>query len=79
MKKLSNITVDEFRSFLLAQGLSCLRTRGGHEMWAKSGMARPVVLQTHISPIPEFVLRNCLHTLGLSREELLRFLRENNL
>lgn len=79
MRDLSNISVNEFKSALRALGLKCLRTRGGHEMWAKPGMPRPVVIQTHVSPIPEFIIRNCLRTLELSRGEFLSFLERNNL
>ncbi|MBO7109304.1 MAG: type II toxin-antitoxin system HicA family toxin [Prevotella sp.] len=73
MKKLSNITLDEFRAFMKAQGLTMQRTNGGHEMWAREGMARPVVFQTHIDPLPEFVVKNNLAAIGVSRKEFLEF------
>lgn len=73
MKKLSNITLDEFRAFMKAQGLTMQRTNGGHEMWAREGMARPVVFQTHIDPLPEFVVKNNLTAMGVTRKEFLDF------
>lgn len=73
MKKLSNITLEEFRAFMAAQGLVMLRTNGGHEMWAREGMPRPVVFQTHIDPIPEFVVRNNLMAIGVSRKDFLDY------
>ena len=73
MKKLSNITIAEFRLFLRAKGLTMERTNGGHEMWSKEGMQRPVVFQTHIDPLPEFVVKNNLTAVGVSRKELLEF------
>jgi len=79
MRDLSNISVNEFKSALRALGLKCHRTRGGHEMWAKPGMPRPDVIQTHVSPIPEFIIRNCLRTLGLSRGAFLGLSVKNNL
>lgn len=48
-KKLSNIPVIEFRKFLGSQGLNIIkdtRGRGGHEKWSKSGMDRPITIQT---------------------------------
>jgi len=73
MKKLSNITIDEFRAFMIAKGLTLQRTNGGHEMWSRDGMIRPVVFQTHIDPLPEFVVRNNLAAIGVTRKEFLNF------
>ena len=73
MKKLSNITLDEFRAFLKAKGLTMQRTNGGHEMWSREGMLRPVVFQTHIDPLPEFVVKNNLAAIDVSRKEFLEF------
>lgn len=76
MKKLSNITLDEFRAFMRAKGLSIQRTNGGHEMWSREGMQRPVVFQTHFDPLPEFVVKNNLTAIGVSRTEFLDFLQK---
>lgn len=73
MKKLSNITIDEFRAFMIAKGLMLQRTNGGHEMWSRDGMTRPVVFHTHIEPLPEFVVRNNIAAIGVTRKEFLNF------
>ena len=73
MKKLSNITLDEFRAFMKAKGLTLELTNGGHEMWSREGMQRPVVFQTHIDPLPEFVVKNNLVAIGVSRKDFLEF------
>ena len=73
MKKLANITVAEFRAFLKAKGLTLERTNGGHEMWTKEGMVRPVVFQSHIDPLPEFVVKNNLTAIGITRNEFLAY------
>jgi hypothetical protein len=49
-------------------------TNDGHEKWSKLNMIRPIILQTHISPIPVFIIKNNLKTLGLSEKDLLDFL-----
>lgn len=74
MRGLSNITVAEFRQALDRLGLSMVRTKGGHEAWMKSGMTRPVIIQTHIDPIPEFIIKNNLRNIGISRQEFLAIL-----
>jgi hypothetical protein len=61
--KLSNIPVKEFRKFLERLGLKLIkdtRGRGGHEKWSKSGMDRPITIQTHIDPVPEFIVKQVL-------------------
>ena len=74
MKKLSNITVKEFRELLLRLGLQPLRTAGGHEIWMKTGLRRAIVFQTHVEPIPEFIVRNTIRDLGMTRQEFLEIL-----
>ncbi len=69
-----NINLNDFRKFLEYKGLKKIRTRAGHEIWSKKELLRPVILQTHINPIPEFIIRNNLRTIGSSTKELLQYL-----
>lgn len=71
MKKLSNITIAEFRAVLNSYGLKVLRTKGGHEAWAKEGMLRPIIFQTHVEPIPEFIVKNAIVGLNITRQKFL--------
>jgi len=70
-QKLSNIPLADFRRFLFDMG--CIRIeqgtkgRGGHEKWTKSGLMRPITLQTHVDPVPELIIRNTLSNLGMSK------------
>ncbi len=75
MGSLSNVSIAQFRAVLAALGLDCVRTKGGHEAWMKPGMLRPVIIQTHVNPIPEFIIRSNLRSLGISREEFMRLLK----
>lgn len=78
--KLSNISLTDFRRFLFTAG--CTRTatvtrtkgRGGHEKWNKPGLTRPVILQTHIEPVPEFIVKNTLRNLGMTKEALFKII-----
>ena len=76
MKKLSNISVKEFRDTLSRLGLQPLRTVGGHEIWTKLGLKRAIVFQTHVEPIPEFIVRNAIRDLGMTRDEFISMLEE---
>jgi hypothetical protein len=68
-RKLSNITIAQFQSFLELCKASHIRTKGGHEIWSRADLNRSIVIQTHIDPIPERIIRNNLRTIGYSRKE----------
>lgn len=74
--KLSNVSVDEFRRFLCDAGCVMVSTEGGHEKWKKEGGMRSVIFQTHINPVPEFIIRNNLRTLGLTRRDFIAWLKQ---
>lgn len=74
MRSLSNISVYEFRQILVLLGLEKDRTKGGHEAWYMAGMRRPVIFQTHKEPVPEFVVKNAIRDLGMTRETFLEVL-----
>ena len=72
--KLSNIKLRLFRKFLKSQGLNIIKDtkgRGGHEKWSKLGMLRPITIQTHIDPVPEFIIKQVLRILSLNKKEFI--------
>jgi hypothetical protein len=74
-KKLSNIPLKDFRKFLSSQGLNIIKSikgRGGHEKWSKSGMDRPITIQTHIDPVTEFIVKQVLRHLDMDRNEFFK-------
>ena len=70
--RLSNISIKEYRKFLEIQGCKNTRTKGGHEHWTRKDLLRPITFQTHIEPVPEFIIKNGLRTLGISRDAFLK-------
>lgn len=76
-KKLKNLTLRDIRAFLILKGCVKDRTSGGHEAWRKSGLARPIIIQTHKKPVPEHVVRSIIKDLGISREEFLEKIQAN--
>ena len=76
-KKLSNITLKDFRRFLRNQGLNIIKTskgRGGHEKWSRVDLDRPITIQTHIDPVPEFIVKQILRHLEITRDEFFKYL-----
>lgn len=74
--KLSNVSLAIFRQFLFAMGCTRVSTEGGHEKWKKPGCLRSVILQTHVDPVPEFIVKNNLRTLGLTRTAFTDWLKQ---
>ena len=74
MGRLSNISLRRFRSFLEYKGLKAIKTEGGHEKWVRSDLGRPVMIQTHVDPVPEFIIRNNLKTIGATIKEMIDYL-----
>jgi hypothetical protein len=68
-RKISNLSLRQYRNFLQSIGCKYVSTSGGHEKWTKEGISRPIIIQTHINPIPERIIRSNLKTLGIDRKE----------
>ena len=68
-QKLSNVPLSDFRDFLEKVGCKKISTEGGHEKWTRRDLLRPIILQTHISPVPEFIIKNALRILGLTKKD----------
>ena len=69
--KLSNIDIEDLRRFFIKQGLNLIKDskgRGGHEKWSRADLDRPITIQTHISPVPEFIIKQILRHLNMSKK-----------
>lgn len=73
--KLGNVSLALFREYLFYVGCNRVSMKGGHEKWKRDGCLRSIVLQTHIDPVPEFIVKNNLRTLGLTRKDFEEWLR----
>ena len=72
--KLSNVPLRDYRLFLTKAGCNLIRTKGGHEIWVRKDLTRPIVVQTHESPIPEFIIKNTLRALDLTTTDFFNIL-----
>ena len=68
-RKLTNISIASYREFLRKTGCEYLRTSSGHEIWSRKDLTRPITFQTHIDPVPEFIIKNALRSLSISKED----------
>ncbi len=76
-RRLKNIPLRLFRDYLKHKGLNHIRSKGGHEVWSCKDLPRPVILQSHIDPIPEFIVRNNLRTLGVKVKDFYDFVENH--
>lgn len=69
VKKITNLSLKEIRNFLNNQGLKVKSIRGGHEKWIGKKLLRPIILQTHIDPVPPHIIKQILRHLDLTNQE----------
>ena len=66
---LRNVSLKDCRSFLKKVGCKNTRNAGGHEIWTRSDLLRPIALQSHIDPVPERIMKQILGILKTDREK----------
>jgi predicted RNA binding protein YcfA (HicA-like mRNA interferase family) len=71
MKKLTNISLSDYRLFLESVGCEYIRTKGGHEHWQRPDLIRLITLQNHQNPVPAFIIKQHLRYLSLSTQDFL--------
>ena len=59
---LRNISLKYFKSFLEYEGCNHIRTTGGHYVFSRKDLLRPIIVQTHIDPVPEFIVKQIMRT-----------------
>lgn len=77
-KKLSNISLKDFQTFLFNEGLKITKNtkgRGGHEKWTRHDLDRPITIQTHVSPVPVHIVLQVLRHLKMSRQDFFKKLK----
>jgi hypothetical protein len=73
-QSIKNVSIREFKGFLSYKGLKYIRTSDGHEVWSGEELTRPVIFQTHIDPIPIFVIKSNLRTMECTLNDLRKYL-----
>jgi predicted RNA binding protein YcfA (HicA-like mRNA interferase family) len=73
-QKLTSVKIADFREFLKKVGCKKIRTKGGHEVWARKDLLRPIIVQTHVEPVPEFIIQNALRNLKLTKKDFFKIL-----
>ena len=72
-----NIPLKDFRKYLEYRCLKHTRTNGSHEVWVRRDLFRPVIVQTNKDPIPMFIVKSNLRTMGETIDDLMTFMEQN--
>ena len=72
----ANVSLATIRKILIHQGCKKIGTKGGHEKWSRSDLLRPIIIQSHIDPVPQFIVLQIMRTLNLKRYQIERILTE---
>lgn len=75
MPALTPVKWKEFERFLLFIGCIFKRQSGGHRIYTRTGLKRPIVVPAH-GTIPVFVIRNNLRLLGITPEQYFEILKK---
>lgn len=68
-RHLRNIDISQFESFLELALCRYIGIKNGHAKYFRADLGRPIIFQTHIDPIPEFIVKNALRTLEISKKD----------
>lgn len=73
---LKNVSVRDCRKFLTKVGCHQNRSNGGHEHRTRYDLLRPITIQSHIDPVPEFIMKQILKALEVDRDEFWEILNQ---
>lgn len=69
MINVSNIPLTTIRTLIEAHGFKYSHDKAGHEIWVKKGAARPIVLQSHITPVPLHIIKQICRHLNMTLKD----------
>lgn len=75
MPALTPVKLKDFERFLLFVGCTFKRQSGGHRIYNRVGLKRPIVIPAH-GAIPVFVIRNNIRLLGITPESYSEILKK---
>jgi len=74
--KPGNLPLSTVRKILINQGCKKFDITAGHEKWTRNDLLRPIIIQTHIDPVPTFIVLQIMRTLSISRDKMEKILKE---
>ena len=75
-RKLKNVSISQFESFLELCHCKYIKNDKGHAKYFRSDLNRPIIFQSHIDPIPEFIVKNNLRLINMSKDDFFDVLEQ---
>ncbi|AJA67509.1 type II toxin-antitoxin system HicA family toxin [Myroides odoratimimus] len=73
--KLSNIPLKTMCWFIEHNGCKDVGGIGGHKKYVRKDLTRPIIIQSHIDPVPEFIVKQILRHLGFDKKQFHEYLK----
>lgn len=73
--KPGNVPLNIFRKILIQQGCQLIRHDKGHEKYTRKDFLGPIVIQDHIDPVPQFIVKQAMRVLKLNNREMEKILQ----
>lgn len=73
--KASNVPLADFRKFLVKMGAKQIRTNSGHYIYSHRKLKRPIPIQSHIDPVPKFIVLEIINYFEMSSEEMWKIIK----
>ena len=74
MEKIGKVSWQRFEKFLVKIGCEFVKEEGDHRKYRRPGLLRPVIIPRN-KELPAFVIQNNLRTLGISKEDYVRIMK----
>ena len=71
-----NLPLPIIKKIIIHQGCKLIRHEKGHEKYSRKDLLRPIVIQDHIDPVPEFIVKQIMRTLKLDNKQMTKILLE---
>jgi len=68
--KASNVPLKDFIKFLELVRAKKIRTTGGHYIFSHRDLKRPITIQSHIDPVPKFIVLEIINYFGMSSKKM---------
>lgn len=75
-RHLRNVSISKLESFLELCLCKFIKNSKGHIQYTRSDLTRPLPFQSHIDPVPEFIVKNLLRGLGYSKNDFYDILEQ---
>lgn len=74
--KSGNVSLTLMRKILEHERCKCIKSEKGHEKYSRSDPLRPIIIQNHIDPVPEFIVKQIMRTLNLKNSDMEKISRK---